>query len=150
MKVGRPRNIETPIKMWELFQGYQTDLKEREKEWEKVQYVGKDGARKTDKLKLPLTIEGFKRYCWDIEIGCIERYLKNVDNSFDDFVPICSRIKNAIRENQLTGGVLGVFNASITQRMNNLTERTDVTTDGKALKNEPITVNISQPLEDVD
>jgi len=124
---GRPRNIDSPETLWELFQEYIVDLKSKESEWLKVQYVGKEGTRETDALKLPLTIEGFKRYCWDVEIGCVEQYFKNLDDAYKEFLPICSRIKNSIRENQVTGGLVGVFNPSITQRLNGLAEQSEVT-----------------------
>jgi len=124
---GRPRNIDSPGTLWNLFQDYIIDLKSKENEWLKVQYVGKEGIRETDALKLPLTIEGFKRYCWDIEVGCVEQYFKNIDNAYEEYLPICSRIKNSIRENQITGGLVGVFNPSITQRLNGLAEQSEVT-----------------------
>ena len=124
---GRPKNIESTQHLWKLFQDYIIDLKLKENEWLKVQYVGKEGTRETDALKLPSTFEGFKRYCWDVEIGCIEQYFKNQDKLYDEYIPICSRIKNSIRENQITGGLLGVFNPSITQRLNGLAEQSEVT-----------------------
>lgn len=123
METGRPRNIDSPEMMWKLFQDYVVDLKSKESEWLKVQYVGKEGVRETDELKLPLTLEGFKRYCWDIEVGCIEQYFKNIDDKYSEFLPICSRVKNSIRENQITGGLLNVFNPSITQRLNDLSDK---------------------------
>lgn len=124
---GRPRNIDSPETLWKLFVAYKDDLESKEDEWLKVQYVGKDGDRVTDNLKLPLTLEGFKRYCWDVEIGCVEQYFKNLNDAYTEFLPICSRIKTSIRENQITGGLLGVFNASITQRLNGLAEQSEVT-----------------------
>lgn len=138
LKVGRPRNIESPAKMWELFKGYIADLKEKESEWVKIQYVGKEAQRMEDSFKIPLTLEGFKRYCWDEEIGCIEHYFKNTNNEYENFCLICSRIKNAIRENQITGGLIGVFNPSITQRLNQINENVDVTSGGDKIKAVPI------------
>jgi hypothetical protein len=134
MAAGRPRNVENPERLWELFQGYVVDLKLKESEWLKIQYVGKEGERKSDSLKLPLTFEGFKRYCWDEEVGCIEHYFKNSEEAYEEFRHICSRIKNSIRENQILGGMLGVFNPSITQRLNGLAEKSDITTGGEQLQ----------------
>jgi len=131
---GRPKNIETPEIFWKLFQDYVIDLKAKESEWIKIQYVGKEGDKKEDPLKLPLTIEGFKRYCWDVGIGCVEQYFKNQDEAYTEFLPICSRVKNSIRENQILGGMLNVFNPSITQRLNNLTDQKDITTGGEQLQ----------------
>jgi hypothetical protein len=145
MALGRPKNIETPDKLWELFQSYVIDSKEKESEWLKIQYVGKEGERKTDNLKVPLTLEGFKRYCWDENIGCVEQYFKNQDDLYTDFIHICSRIKNSIRENQIIGGMLGVFNPSITQRLNNLSDNTDITSGGEKIQSNDIKIEIVKP-----
>lgn len=125
------------IKTWN---DYKSDLKERAKQWEKIQYVGKDGLKKTDYPKLPLTFEGFKRYCYDIGIGCIDHYFKNSDGYYNDFRHICSRIKNEIREDQINGGLLGFYNPSITQRLNNLKEQTETntTTNIKLMNIDPL------------
>lgn len=134
MGAGRPRNIESPELLWILFKEYVVDLKEKESEWLKVQYVGKEGERKTDPFKLPLTFEGFKRYCWDAEVGCIEQYFKNQGELYKEYIPICSRVKTSIRENQILGGMLGVFNPSITQRLNGLADRSDITSGGEQIQ----------------
>lgn len=142
MEVGRPRNIKSPDELWKLFQDYIIDLKEKESEWLKVQYVGKESQRMEDKFKLPLTLEGFKRYCWDVEIGCIEQYFKNQDELYKEFIPICSRIKNNIRENQIIGGIIGVFNPSITQRLNNISDNIDMTSAGEKIQSTPSAINV--------
>ena len=142
MEVGRPRNIKSPNELWKLFQDYIIDLKAKESEWLKVQYVGKESQRMEDKFKLPLTLEGFKRYCWDVEIGCIEQYFKNQDDLYIEFIPICSRIKNNIRENQITGGIIGVFNPSITQRLNNISDNIDMTSAGEKIQSTPSAINV--------
>lgn len=103
---------------------YKEDLKEQSKEWLKVQYVGKDGERVADPVKMPYTLEGFKRYCRE-HYGEVEQYFGNQDSLYDDFIGICSRIREEIRENQITGGMMGFFNPSITQRLNNLKEQTE-------------------------
>jgi len=128
--MGKNKYIETPEKMWQIFLDYQQDLKVKEKDWLKVQYVGKDGEKKQDNFKLPLTFQGFKRYCWDNEIGCVEQYFVNQDKLYDDYISICSRIKNAIQENQITGGLLNVYNPSITQRLNGLVDKKETEIKG--------------------
>jgi hypothetical protein len=75
---------------------------------------------------VPYTLEGFKRYCRK-NYGDVEQYFWNKDNYYNDFVGICSYIKNEIRENQITGGLLGFYNPSITQRLNNLTDKVETT-----------------------
>lgn len=106
---------------WEL---YKQDLIEQGREWQKVQYVGKEGQRMTDDLKLPYTMEGFEVFCYK-NYGTVHQYFANKDSLYSDFVPICSHIKKEIRSNQITGGLLGVYNPSITQRLNSLVEKTE-------------------------
>ena len=102
---------------------YKEDLIVQASEWVKVQYVGKEGQRMTDVMKLPYTMEGFSVFCYK-NYGVVRHYFLNTDNYYDDFCTICSHIKEEIRSNQLTGGLLGVYNPSITQRMNNLQDST--------------------------
>jgi hypothetical protein len=117
------RIFKTPNDLLKVWKEYKEDLKEKEQEWQKVQYVGKEGVRVTDSVKIPYTFEGFKRYCYDNEIGCIEQYFTNQNEVYNDFISICSRIKNEIRENQIIGGMNGFFNPSITQRLNGLADK---------------------------
>lgn len=117
------RIFKTPDDLLDAWSGYVKWLETEAKKWPRVQYVGKDGKRVEDYPKLPFTFEGFKRYCY-LEHGCVEQYFTNQDGLYTDYIGICSRIKAFIREDQITGGLLGTYNASITQRLNGLTERT--------------------------
>lgn len=112
------------LKAWNL---YKEDLAIQSKEWLKVQYVGKDGDRVAEPQKVPMTFEGFKRYC-RIHYGEVEQYFINRDNLYHEYVSICRAIKEEIRENQIIGGLLGFYNPSITQRLNNLADKQEVNT----------------------
>jgi hypothetical protein len=125
--MGRTKLIETPEKLYDLFVGYKTEI-EGSSKWTKVQYVGKDGARAEDAVKVPLTMEGFERYCHNLDIT-IRHYFDNPDGAYDDFRVISTRIKNEIREDQITGGLLGFYNHSITARLNGLVEKSENKTD---------------------
>lgn len=129
------RIFKTPEDLYKAFKEYKEDLKRQESEWQKVQYVGKDADRVVDNLKLPLTLDGFEVYCYD-NYGCVGQYFDNKDDYYNDFVAICSRIRKEIRANQITGGLLNVFNPSITQRLNGLAEKTE----------NQSTVRVEQPL----
>lgn len=135
------RIFKTPEDLKKAFDEYKEDLKEQAKEWLKVQYVGKEGERKADAQKIPMTMEGFERFCYD-NYGTVEHYFRNTEEYYSDFCTICSRIKNEIRENQITGGMLGFFNPSITQRLNNLTEKKDITTQGDKISDTSIEIEI--------
>ncbi len=122
------RIFNTPEDLAKAFDKYKEDVKEQSKEWMKVQYVGKDAERKEDPQKVPLTLEGFKRFCRR-KYGCVEQYFLNKGQYYNDFVGICSYIKEEIRENQIVGGLLGFYNPSITSRLNKLTEKQEVKTE---------------------
>lgn len=134
------RIFKTPEDLENVWQDYKADLLVKAEQWPKVQYVGKDGYRVVDYPVLPFTFEGLKRYCWDNKIGDIEHYFWNKDKYYDDFVGVCSRIKNEIREHQIVGGMNGFFNPSITQRLNGLTEKTENKHEGKI----KITMNLNE------
>lgn len=121
--------------MWEIFLAYKKETKENPI---KVQdYVGKDGDAVYREKERPLTIEGFECYCFENGIiGDLSHYFANTGNRYSDYLTICSRIKKMIRKDQVEGGMVGIFNQSITQRLNGLKEQTetDLTTKGKELK----------------
>lgn len=123
-------------KAWDEFK---IDLNEQSKEWPKIQYVGKDGEKKSDPQKLPLTLEGFYRFCRN-KYGDVKEYFLNREGRYDDFTTICHAIKDEIRENQIIGGLLGFYNPSITQRLNGLVDKTEsnVNTSIKLLNIDPI------------
>lgn len=120
------RIFEKPLDLIESWKEYKNNLEEQSNEWVKIFYVGKDGDRKVEPQKVPYTFEGFKRYCRENH-GCVEQYFTNQDGYYDEFIGVCRAIKEEIRENQIIGGLLGFHNPSITQRLNNLTEKTEST-----------------------
>jgi acetylglutamate kinase len=73
----------------------------------------------------------------------VQDYFANTGGRYSDFTTICSRISDEIRNDQIMGGMVGQYNASITQRLNGLTEKSDITTNGKDINE--IKVNIIKP-----
>jgi len=118
------RIFHEPEDLEKAFNQYKANLKEQSSEWCKVEFVGKDGNREEVEQKVPMTIEGFKRFCRE-RYGEVEQYFTNQDKYYNAFIGICSRVKEEIRENQIIGGMLGFYNPSITQRLNNLKETVD-------------------------
>jgi len=120
MPAGRPRLVDSPETLWTWFEQYRAKVKANPRI--RIDYVGKDGMRVETPLEAPLTMEGFKVFVWD-EYGDIGNYLKG---EFPEYIPICSRIKEEIRNDQIQGGMVGQYNASITQRLNGLTEKQQI------------------------
>jgi hypothetical protein len=118
------RIFRSPDELELAFKAYTIYLEEEAKNWLKIQYVGKEGERMADALKLPYTFDGFCVFCYK-NYGTVHQYFENKDGLYTDFVGICSYIKQEIRANQITGGLLGVYNPSITQRLNSLVEKVE-------------------------
>lgn len=140
------RIFKSPDELEHAWKLYKDDLEEKAREWVKIQYVGRDGERVTDPFKLPYTMEGFEVFCYE-RYGIIESYFRNKDGYYDDFVAICSHIKKEIRANQITGGLLGMYNPSITQRLNNLVEKTEDVTPQQPKK---LKITIKKKTDDPD
>ena len=116
------RIFKKPEELQKTWADFKSNLKIQAQDWPKIQYVGKEGNRMVDFPVVPYTMEGFERFCRE-NLGCVEQYFKNQDQLYNDFIPICSHIKKEIREQQIIGGLLGAYNPSITQRLNNLSEK---------------------------
>jgi len=131
--------IETPEKLLDMFQAYKKDTKDNPRT--KPEYVGKDGDRVDTPLERPLTMAGFETYVSDNGgPQGLEHYFANTEGRYEQYRTICSRIRKAIRADQIEGGMVGQYNPSITQRLNNLKEHSEVTTDMNVqlLNNDPL------------
>ena len=143
--MAKPKMIESPYKMWELFLAYAEDTKARKRR------VPKSNPRGVfyEEHEPPLTMVGFE--CFVANQGLnenLDQYFANREERYSEYVSICSRIKKSIKQDQIEGGMTGQYNASITQRLNGLTERVDQTSGGEKVNN--ITVEIVRPNEDKD
>jgi len=131
------KHIETPEAMWELFERY--------KEWTKnnprYQYSlsNKTGEATAIPLERPMTQVGFRCFAADMN-SSVQDYFANTDGRYSVYTTICTRIEEAIRQDQIEGGMTGQYNPSITQRLNNLTERVDTTTQGQAINDIKVTI----------
>ena len=123
------RIFKSPDDLNKAWGEFKNDLDIQANHWLKIQYVGKEGQRMTDAQKVPMTFEGFKRFCRN-NYGEVEQYFTNQDDCYNDFIGICRAIKEEIREDQIIGGLLGFYNPSITQRLNNLAENTKTELSG--------------------
>lgn len=132
--MSKHKYIETPEKMYELFQEYKMSIKPRE-----IQKATAAGV-KSEFHTPPLTMEGFENYCF-INHSDVHHYFDNTDERYNEYRTICSHIKKLIRQDQIEGGMVGQFNPSITQRLNGLTEKTENTNTHEIKE---ITINIKE------
>lgn len=123
---GHGKYIETPEKLWELFLQYVA--KEKSNPWTKVEYVGRDGRREDTPLMVPITFEGFE--CWLQDEGLVSdlsSYERNKDNSYADYVPILTRIKQNCFVQNFKGAAVGAFNPALIAKKLGLIEKQEVT-----------------------
>jgi hypothetical protein len=120
---GNKKYIESPEIMWELFEEYQAKVKANPfmvRDW-----VGGMAMQVERPKEKPLTYEGFSNYVFSKGIlKDTDDYFGNTGGAYEEFSAICLRIKKIIREDQIAGGMAGMYNPSITQRLNNLVEKT--------------------------
>jgi hypothetical protein len=131
--------IETPELLLELFENYKRLLKLSP--IIVVDFVGGKGSRAEREKERPLTMEGFELFVYEEGLnGELAHYFSNRDNRYSEYVTICSRIKKQIRNDQIEGGMAGIYNPSITQRLNGLVEKTqtDLTANINILNIDPL------------
>ena len=126
--MARPKGtkyIETPERMYELFEAYRNEVKSNPRYKYELNRMGEATAIP---LEVPLTLEGFETYVAKLEIiSDLSQYFANTEQRYTDYQTICSRIRKEIKADQIAGGMVGQYNASITQRLNGLTEKTENT-----------------------
>ena len=124
----KPKYIKDAQTMWEHFKNYVQETKSNPfkiKDW-----VGKNAYEVKREKERPLTMEGFEDYCAENEIiKDLGDYFSNKDNRYSDYATICTRILNAIRRDQIEGGMANIYNPSITQRLNGLADKQEVKQD---------------------
>lgn len=118
------RIFKKPEELWAAFEKYVVETKSNPRK--KHVFVGKDAISEYELLERPLTLEGFEIYCYEHH-GTVKHYFDNKLGYYEDFGAICSRIRQAIRRDQIEGGMVGQYNPSITQRLNNLVDKVEST-----------------------
>lgn len=124
--MGKNKYIETPEKLLQLFDDYKTEVKSNPRT-RKVT-GNKNFIISEEKLERPLTMDGFEVFCWKKGMT-VEHYFRNESDTYKDYCTICLLIKKEIRQDQIEGGMVGQYQASITQRLNNLVEKTETKTE---------------------
>jgi hypothetical protein len=127
--MAKKKYIETPEKMWELFEEYRTATKRNP--FLLHDFVGKDGESVRRERERCLTMEGFEEYVAEKGLNQeLSHYFSNKEERYKEYVAICTRVKRAIRRDQIEGGMSGIYNSSITQRLNGLVDKKETEIKG--------------------
>lgn len=127
--MAKKKYIETPEKLMQIFNEYREHTKANPRY--RYQLCQRSGEMVKEPLEVPLTMEGFEIYAYEVYHASIDHYIRNTDNSYSEYLGVCSHIRKMIRDDQIKGGMVGQYNPSITQRLNGLTEKQQIDTDGK-------------------
>tara|TARA_R110000772_G_scaffold1602_2_gene5547 strand:- start:341 stop:760 length:420 start_codon:yes stop_codon:yes gene_type:complete len=124
--LSKTKYIKTPEALNKLWKDYKEYIKSNPI---RVQdFVGKEATEVWREKQRPYTMAGFEVYCFD-NASDVHHYFDNTDGRYEEYRTICSRIRKEIRSQQIEGGMSGIFNPSITQRLNGLTDRQEIKTD---------------------
>jgi len=123
--MAKEKYIETPEKMWELFEKYKQEVKSNPtivKDW-----VGKDAEPVYREKERPLTMVGFECFVMNntkITYPDLTDYFENKDERYSNYIPISSRIRAEITNDQINGGMTMIYSQNLTARLNNLSDNT--------------------------
>jgi hypothetical protein len=120
--MAKHKYIETPERLWQLFEAYVAH--EQLSPMYKTEYVGKDGNMVRTALETPITFEGFECYLADEGVVVnLSGYEANKDGSYDEYLPIITRIKQNCFVHNFKGASVGLFNPNLIARKLGLTEK---------------------------
>lgn len=114
-KVGRPKAIPTPERLWELACDYFEDVDNNPITKEELIKGGMfAGDKGTVNLQRPYTFEGLEVYLYlNGIISKLDDYRANTYGNYSEFQDVVRVIEKTIRTQKFEGASAGIFNASI-------------------------------------
>ena len=110
--------------LWQLFLSY---VESRKSDPIKVEdWVGAAAKRVDRKREKPLTKNGFFLYVKQVK-GCWVRHYfeKRSAVTYEPYREIIEMIEESIKDDQIVGAMCGIYNPTITARLNGLTEKVE-------------------------
>lgn len=124
--VGRPKKIETPEDLLNLFYEF-VEITKKKEIVKTVRFTNSDGgvSTKEEVFPQPFFLLDFTDY---LGVDC--RYLEKIKLRNDEFFTVVSYIKEFIANQKMTGAMVGMYNASIVSQHLGLVNKQDLTTNG--------------------
>jgi hypothetical protein len=122
--MGKNKYVQTPEKMLELFKDY--------KSWVeanpilKHDFVGKDGMSVRRELQRPLTFDGFEVWLIDKNIIKSLQHYNAAEGPYKEYKQVMDYIRTVIRNDHITGGMAGIYNPNLTQRLHGIADKQEV------------------------
>ncbi len=142
-KHGKPKNIETPNKLWELACDYfQWTDDNPLLEVKGFAFQGKVTKEDFPKMKA-YTWDGFEDYLYEKDIiSKLDDYKANREERYNDYVDIIRRIGKIIRNQKFQGAAAELLNPNIIARDLGLTDKQNVEHSGEINDNKQINLTI--------
>ena len=91
-------------------------------------YNAKEGKEISITREIPFTMVGFENFVFSKGIiKELRDYFANSNDAYTTYSTICTRIRAEIKQDQIDGGMVGIYNPSITQRLNGLVDKQEHT-----------------------
>lgn len=136
---GRKAKLGTPEALLQNFLDYAAEVRGRN-DWDGQDWVGKEGTEVTVRKRVPLTISGFctfmgvgDSYLWELK-----KTVRVANDPF--FTEVIAWVESTIRADQIEGSMCGYYPERLVARLNQLAEKTDVTSNGETVSAAPTIV----------
>ena len=133
---GRPRKWKSPDELIDKLQEYCTACAENPILVQDGMRKSKDGGQKDEqvlqmnRVVRPLTLDG---YCNFAGIGGWRR-MKQFYSNDEGFADAIALVERVIRDQQVSGAMVGLYKENIVSRINGISDRQDITSDGKRIE----------------
>lgn len=124
--VGRPKIFKTPEDLYKEYLLYKE--KTLNTPLLKQDFVGKDAIEVDRKFTKPLTWRGFEAFMFNKGLLVnIDKYRRNFDNAYEDFVGIIHAIGSDMFDQKFSGAACGIYQQNIIARELGLSDNQEVT-----------------------
>lgn len=127
--MGRKKDIESPEQLWQFFEEYKGEVKGKPYLKHQIK-TNKDGLIDAYvQMEQPLIMEGFENFVADkgfCQAG-LGHYFSNLNNSYEEFLAICARIRREIHADHKKGAMLELYNPAVTARINGWADKQEST-----------------------
>lgn len=126
---GRPPVVKSPRHLSDLFAEYVEFSHQHPIDLPQTIVKGNNKTEgRGGKVERPLTLQGFMAF---VGLGYTWSDFKTRYGEKEGFAVVITRVETAVRSQQIEGGLAGVYNSNLTARLNGLTDKQDVTSQGK-------------------
>ena len=126
-KRGRPPKFKTAKDLAKAFEDYKAFVDANPFEIVTI-YKGEESVRY---VPHPYTLCGFMVFIDSHQDWC--DWAKYNKGRGEDFYGVITHIETEVRDQQVTGGMAGQYNANLTARLNGLTDKKDLTSKGERI-----------------